>query len=97
MCLLSPWQESHKGAECEERVQEAEDHLAYEKEVNDALTKHVRDLEAAHKNRETDWHELSNKWKKYEQDAIAENHRCDLTLCHLVGFFLEKGEIKNYN
>ena len=35
----------------------------------------MRTLEEAHRNREADWHELSNKWKKYEEDAIAENHR----------------------
>ena len=75
MSILYPLQIDAKDAECKKKVEEAEDQYAFEKEVSEALTKHVRDLEAAHKNRETDWHELSNKWRKYEQDAIAENHR----------------------
>jgi hypothetical protein len=54
--------------------------LAFEKEVNEALQKHMRSLEEAHRNRETDWHELANKWKKYEEDAIAENHRSVLRM-----------------
>ncbi len=49
--------------------------LKFEKEVNEALQKHMSNLEESHRNRETDWHALANKWKKYEEDAIAENHR----------------------
>lgn len=56
-------------------MDEANDRLAFEKEVNEALQKHMKTLEEAHRNRESDWHELANKWKKYEEDAIAENHR----------------------
>ncbi|GAX72752.1 hypothetical protein CEUSTIGMA_g208.t1 [Chlamydomonas eustigma] len=64
-----------KGAECQSRVDDVEERLAYEREVNEALQKHMRNLEEAHRNRESDWHDLANRWKKYEEDAIAENHR----------------------
>lgn len=49
--------------------------LAYETEVNDALKRHIHSLEEAHKLRETDWHGLAEKWRKYEEDTINENHR----------------------
>ena len=56
------------------------DKVSYEKEVNDALQKHMKTLEEAHRNREADWRELAIKWKKYEEDAIVENHRWVCTM-----------------
>ena len=75
MCTTCPLCCPQNAGECQAKLDEATDKVSYEKEVNDALQKHMRTLEEAHRNREADWHELSNKWKKYEEDAIAENHR----------------------
>lgn len=41
----------------------------------EALKQKITQMETAHKNREADWHELAGKWRKFEEDAIAENNR----------------------
>jgi hypothetical protein len=40
-----------------------------------AYEAHVKRLEEAHRSRELDWHQLSNKWKEFEMNAIEENHK----------------------
>ncbi len=49
--------------------------MLYEKEVSKAYEAHVKRLEEAHRSREMDWHQLSNKWKEFEMNAIEENHK----------------------
>lgn len=60
---------------CRQKSDDTQDQFNYEVSVNAALKKHLENIELAHKNREIDWHQLAEKWKEYETQAIAENHR----------------------
>lgn len=43
--------------------------------MTEALRTKVSQMESAHENREADWHDLANKWKQFEEEAVAENAR----------------------
>jgi hypothetical protein len=56
--------------------------LNYEKAVVEAHKQKIMQLEEAHRAREADWHDLANKWKSFETNALAENSRYGQGLQH---------------
>lgn len=51
----------------------------------EALRQKITQMKTAHDNREADWHELSLKWKEFEEQAVVENSRWVVCAFYRVG------------
>lgn len=61
--------------DAEAAADDLREQLNYERAVVEALRQKITQMKTAHDNREADWHELSLKWKEFEEQAVVENSR----------------------